>query len=103
TTTRQEREHSLADQQGTRLRGRGLLDQRIGDRAMEYTRTKEQAAEQTPTQLAAASGGAGSTHEAPPAPRSPSRRKISEDLENTPSPHKAGVQRHIAMPKPMKL
>ncbi|CAM9301750.1 unnamed protein product [Ectocarpus sp. 4 AP-2014] len=37
------------------------------------------------------------------ATRSPSKRKISEDLESTPSPHKAGVQRHIAMPKPMKL
>lgn len=40
---------------------------------------------------------------AAPAPRSPSRRKISEDLESTPSPHKAGVQRNISMPKPMKL
>jgi len=35
--------------------------------------------------------------------RSPGRRKMSEDLENTPSPHKAGVQRHIVVPKPMKL
>ncbi|CAM9228288.1 unnamed protein product, partial [Hapterophycus canaliculatus] len=52
---------------------------------------------------AAASGVADSNQKAPPAPRSPSRRKMSEDLENTPSPHKAGVQRHIAMPKPMKL
>ena len=34
---------------------------------------------------------------------SPKKRKISEDLENTPSPHKAGVQRNISMPKPMKL
>lgn len=35
--------------------------------------------------------------------RSPRRRKMSEDLESTPSPHKAGVQRNISMPKPMKL
>lgn len=39
----------------------------------------------------------------PVPPRSPSRRKISEDLEHTPSPHKAGEQRNIGMPKPMKL
>ncbi|CAM9261742.1 unnamed protein product [Sphacelaria rigidula] len=36
-------------------------------------------------------------------PPSPRRRKISEDLQHTPSPHKAGVQRNICMPKPIKL
>lgn len=52
------------------------------------------------TGRAASSGDAATV---PAAPRSPRRRKISEDLENTPSPHKAGVQRHIVVPKPMKL
>lgn len=53
--------------------------------------------------LASRSVSGGDCVEAPAAPRSPSRRKISEDLESTPSPHKAGVQRNISMPKPMKL
>lgn len=43
------------------------------------------------------------SEEVPAANVSPKKRKISEDLENTPSPHKAGVQREISMPKPMKL
>eukprot|EP00903_Cladosiphon_okamuranus_P008030 g7746.t1 len=69
---------------------------------MENTTANEQKASlQADESSNAASVGNAAT--GPAAPRSPSRRKISEDLENTPSPHKAGVQRHIVVPKPMKL
>eukprot|EP00752_Nemacystus_decipiens_P001973 g1897.t1 len=66
---------------------------------MENNIAEQQGAEEA-AKLAASSGDAATV---PTAPRSPRRRKISEDLENTPSPHKAGVQRHIVVPKPMKL
>ncbi|CAM9897776.1 unnamed protein product [Ectocarpus fasciculatus] len=65
---------------------------------MEDTQKAVTAAEEAKLSAAASASGGGEE-----ATRSPSKRKISEDLESTPSPHKAGVQRHIAMPKPMKL